>query len=173
MAFQLAQKYGFVNELLAIFRNGGQNQVQQVDPRIDALERKLAAKEREEEESSTNAARMQIESFANETDATGMLTHPYFDNVKELMGALLQSGVHSDLQSAYDAAIKAHPDTHALQATLNGEQRQADAKERAQRAEKANKATPPKKGKHVPEKPAKPTGSVDDTMREIYNSIAS
>jgi hypothetical protein len=54
----------------------------------------------------------QIQSFAQERDGAGQVKHPHFDNkaVKERMGALLEKGLASDLEDAYQQSIWAMPD---------------------------------------------------------------
>lgn len=176
MTLQLAQRYGFGNELVAIIRGKGQNLpiAPARDPRVDALERKIAEQDRRVSEQSQQSVMQAIESFQNATDEAGQLEHPYFENVRPYMIALLQSGQHETLEDAYEAAIWTHPETRdvmlaAQKAAVTG-QRQDIAKDRATKARKANKVNLPKRGNHE-SRPAKPTGSIEDTMRETLAAL--
>lgn len=179
MVLQLVQQYGFGNELVAMIRGGGQNTQQQApayDPRVDQLEKRLAEQDRLAEERSTQSVQQVIEDFTNAVDEDGSLVNPYFANVQDLMIPLLESGQKETLEEAYEAALWMHPETREIllgQRTSQTEgRRQVEAKERATKGRKANKVNLPKRGHHD-SKPNKPTGSIEDTMRETMESLKS
>ena len=100
LAVEMAQKYGFMNELVASITQGGQNnQPMQPynDPRIEELERKFTAQTEATEKAGTDEAVGLIQTFATETTEDGTLAHPYFENVRELMRTLIESGQQPDL----------------------------------------------------------------------------
>ena len=127
------------------------------DPQVAALTQKVKSLEAASQQQVYNqqqAAAQQanglIQQFASETDASGQPLHPYFEQVKPLMGALLQAKQASSLEDAYDKAINADPVirqqiTAAQQAKASQEEeakRQA-AVEKAKRAKRAPKSTAP------------------------------
>ena len=77
---------------------------------------------------------------------------PYFEAVKQTMAGLLQSGLASDLQSAYDKAIRLDPDIW--------QQQQAEAQQaKAQaEAEQRHKQVTEARAKAVSPKSSSPTG---------------
>lgn len=176
MTLQLAQRYGYINELVAMVRGNRQNipVAPAHDPRIDQLERRIAEQDRLAQERATSTVQQAIESFTSAVDEDGHLVNPYFENVRHLMIPLLESGQHETLESAYEAALWTHPETRDImlaqaKSSVVG-RRQVEAKERATRARKANKVNLPKRGNHESQ-PNKPTGSIEDTMRETYESL--
>ena len=179
MTLQLMQQYGFGNELVAMLRGDVQNNQQQApayDPRVDMLEKRLAEQDRLAKEQSDQSVRQVIEQFAQAVDEDGSLVNPYFSNVQELMIPLLESGQKVTLEDAYEAALWMHPETREIllgqRTTETESKRQVEARERATKGRKANKVNLPKRGHHD-STPNKPTGSIEDTMRETMDSLKS
>lgn len=128
----------------ADMRQGLQTQAQQgFDPRLHAINQQVAQLQGEIKKQ--NDLRVQqeqgaitglIEVFAADKEA-----HPYFEEVKADMAALLQGGRAKDLQDAYDKAVFANPDTRSalLAANKAGDEgkRVADEKAKADKAKKA------------------------------------
>ncbi|MBP5215822.1 MAG: hypothetical protein J6039_04615 [Alphaproteobacteria bacterium] len=81
-----------------------------------------------------------LEMFGRQTDADGNLLHPYFEDVKEQLIGLLNSGEAQDITSAYDNALWLNPQIREKLI----EQKISD---RAAEAEKAKKAAFNAKGK--------------------------
>lgn len=127
------------------------------DPQVAALTQKVqsleAASQQQvysQQQQVAQQANGMIQQFASETDANGQPLRPYFEQVKPLMGALLETKQASSLEDAYDKAINADPTirqqiTAAQQAKASQEEdakRQA-AVEKAKRAKRAPKSTAP------------------------------
>jgi hypothetical protein len=178
-ALQLAQQYGFINDMVAILSGNVQNSnhAPPQDPRVDELLRRQEELEQSKEQEALDSGVRQVEEFASATDENGQLLHPYFENVKEDMYAVLQSGRAEDLETAYEAALWMNPETRTLQAREQTSQleqeRHEQAKERAKKARKANKVNIAKRGDHDPSSPEKPTGSIEDTMRETMERLSA
>lgn len=91
---------------------------------------------------------------------------PYFEQVKDTMAQLLQSGVATDLQTAYDKAVRLHDDIWQEQ---QAQQAKREAEERAkQAAEKKAKAVSPKSA--TPTGPAS-TGGGKTSLRDTIASL--
>lgn len=150
------------------------------DSKIRELEEKLARFEQSTVQVKQTEAMNKIEAFANAENESGELKYPYFENVRNQMAVLIEAAHHEgrtlSLEEAYDAAVWSHPDTRRLMMTAQSSdaerKRQEEAKRRAANAQKANKVNLSKKGSHDLKQP-KPTGSVDDTLREAMENIKS
>lgn len=81
-----------------------------------------------------------LDLFGQQTDASGCLLHPYFSEVKDVVLRLLNSGVLTDVNQAYESALWMHP---AIRAELINKQISTKAVE----AQKAKKAAFSPKGK--------------------------
>lgn len=81
-----------------------------------------------------------IRMFGRQIDQSGNLLHPYFDEVKQQVFALLNSGTAADIEQAYESALWLNPPTRArlIQQTINTQTAEA---------EKAKKAAFAPKGK--------------------------
>lgn len=106
MFTKLATDYGV--PLQALYQ-GQTGQPSQGDPQFSALLQEVNALKSQygqmytsQEQREAAAAASQIESFKAQA--------PHFDAVRPTMAGLLQSGMATDLQSAYDKAIRLHDD---------------------------------------------------------------
>lgn len=87
-----------------------------------------------QEQEKTTALERQIEEFKQSA--------PHFDEVKETMAQLLQSGAASDLKSAYDKAIRLNDDLwNQQQAAAQQAKAQADTQEAIRKAAEAKAKT--------------------------------
>lgn len=145
----------------------------QVDPQVQALQAQLGqmqswiqqqSQQREQQE--RESLNSQIQTFANDP------SNVYFGEVKSEMAALLQAGLATDLKDAYDKAVYANPVTRAkLQAeqlAKTEEARKQEASQKAQVAKRAAVLNLPKRGVL---QPAKPVGSMEDTIRETAQRL--
>lgn len=83
----------------------------------------------------------EIDQFRNAKGSDGKPAHPYFDEVKDWVVGLLQTGRASDLKSAYDSAVYAHAPTRAkVLADQQAQQRREAEKQQREHAAKAQKA---------------------------------
>lgn len=162
---ELAQAYGVD---LAALVNGSpqpQRQVQQpsFDPNIipQLIDQRLNAWQQDQ------ALNVQIQSFANARDAAGNVAHPHFANesVKQHMSALLDKGLATDLQDAYDKAVWALPD---IRTSLMAPKPQAIVVDQGSKAKKAMVSPRGAPSGSVPAKPNgyDPKASIEDDIRE-------
>lgn len=86
----------------------------QVLPQVAALQQQLQNLVEDKENAAKQQALSEVETFRNAKDETGNLRHLYFDNVKDLMHALLSSGQAESLEDAYERAARAHPEVWKL-----------------------------------------------------------
>lgn len=185
MAVEMASKYGFINELFAHFTQTGQNNQQQafnpatmqLQQEVDGLKQTLQQQQEQQQSAEQNEAVSAVQAFATEAKEDGSLVHPYYENVRELMGILLESGKQQTLDGAYNAALWMSEDTRGLlqsQQQSEGEQkRQSEAAERATKAKRAKTVAISSSGTHDSGTPNQPTGSVEDTMRETLANMKS
>jgi hypothetical protein len=100
-------------------------------------------------------------------------SNPYFDQVKDTMAGLLQSGMASDLQSAYDKAVRLNDEVFAQ--AQQAKQDEAEKHRRETEAAKVNKA----RANTVSPRTATPAGVVSSggkkdlrsTLEEAVESV--
>ena len=183
LAIQMAQQYGFLPQLVEFINTKGQNvqqrgQIDQVlaplQQQIGQLESRLKAKEDAERQSQESSLSQEVDGFINASEPDGTLKHPYFWNVRDMMVAMLNAGAAGNYEEAYDLAVRSHPETRPIVEAEQERQRltktQAETKARAEKAKKAQTVNIRKTGTHGATG-SKPTGSIDDTLRETLNSI--
>jgi hypothetical protein len=143
---------------------------------VQQLKQELFQRKQAEQQQHTAQAQTAIEKFATETDESGQPKHPFLDRVQEDMAVLLESGRATTLQDAYDKAVWSNPDTRQLmqqkQLAAETAKRQAEAKERAAKAKRSSQVNLEKRGQHDSSS-RKPTGSLDDTLKETFDRLAS
>jgi len=182
MLMSMAQDRGVLNELVARCQQNGQNvqQSTQLDPlRQDVAQLKQMIEQRDvaEQQTATTQAVTSMTEFANEVGDDGVLSHPYFQNVRQEMAHFLRNGLVSTFQDAYDRATWANPEIRKILqsqqvSSVQTEQQEA-AKARADKARKAQTVNLSKSGTHDADTPDGPTGTVEDTMKETMNNIRS
>lgn len=127
--------------LSALVQRAQQQPQQQTayNPHVAALERKLAFLEQNMTAREQEALQQEIARFSTDK--------PYFEDVRPLMATLLESGQAQDLQTAYDMAVRANPDTFGR---TQQDQRRSEASRKAAetraKAEKAKQAAVSVKG---------------------------
>jgi hypothetical protein len=107
---------------------------QQYDPQqsmvlseVNTLKQQLAQFQQMNEQREQLTLQQEIDKFRAEA--------PHFEEVKETMGMLLQSGVATDLKSAYDKAIRLNDEVwQKQQAEASQAQAQADVQKQVQKA---------------------------------------
>lgn len=112
----LAQQYGINVGQLGQQPFGGPQQPQgYADPQITALmqtvqslQSRLEGQDKARETEAQAALQKQIEDFASDP------RHPYFDNVRQAMGALMRSNPDLSMEDAYDRACYADPEIRGL-----------------------------------------------------------
>jgi hypothetical protein len=153
-----------------------------LDQKLAPLLNKIEMLERERLNSQTQSKQQQdsqlvqtIDSFASETDDTGSLSHPYFDNVRDLMAALLDSGSASTLKDAYALAVETHPQTRdiirATNAQKESERKANEARERSAKLKRNNQVNFDKKPTHSSKTAVQ--GSMRETIESTYERAIS
>lgn len=77
----------------------------------------------------------QIQAFASDP------AHPFFNDVRQLMGTLMESGQADTMQAAYEMATRAHPTTYAQTQLLEREAVDKRKAEEVAKARQANRAS--------------------------------
>ena len=145
----------------------------QVDPQVATLTSRLQQLEgwiqqqnQSREWQERQALDSQIEQFKSDP------SHIYFERVRSEMAGLLQAGLASDLKDAYEKAIYANPTVRpqvlAKQQAERDEKARQEANSKAQAAKQAAAVNVSRRG-IVP--PAKPVGSMEDTIRETAERL--
>lgn len=124
---------------------------QQADPQFSMLAQELNQLKNQwtqfqslQQQQEQKSLQSEIQEFAEKA--------PHFDAVRETMAQLLQSGVASDLQSAYDKAIRLHDDIWQKQ------QEEARQAELAKAADAQRETVAKAKAKAVSPRSSSPTG---------------
>lgn len=145
---------------------------------INDLRTKVYARDAADRQRGEAAAQAQMDRFANEKDAAGNLSHPFFADVTEDMTALAridaQAGRPLDLASLYDRAVYANPETRskllALQKDTEAKQAAAAAKAKTEAARAASSSVTgaPSPGQTANSKPAERPlrDTIADAVRE-------
>lgn len=107
------------------------------DPRVDSLQKKLESFESQAKQTQEQQIQTQLTSFQNEKDDSGNLKHPFFDQVKQRMGQVIQSGAANSLEQAYQMAIAGDSELSAKQVQLIKEAEEKKRREEAKRAGRA------------------------------------
>ena len=152
------------------------------DPRIDkltetvtTLQQSLQQQQMSAAQAQEEALRSEVTQFAEAKDDSGQPLHPHFDNVRLIMGSLMQADPSMSLKDAYDRAVFAHPETRA--AVLSEREKANKAKEErkineAKKAAKVNKkvsSAPASK----PKMPKKLDDEVSDAFDELYPNFGA
>lgn len=137
---QLANDYG-VNLGAVTGQQGYDPQFSSLASELNQIKNQWGQFQQQQELMEQTQLRTEIDSFKADK--------PYFEDVREVMAGLLQSGMADDLQSAYDKAIRLNDDVFSK---LQSEQ---SAKAEAQRQEKLASA----KAKALSPKSTSPTGN--------------
>lgn len=134
----LAQTHGVDPRAFAQVLMGGQGQQPQVAPEVrqlygefQALKQGLDSERSQARNAQYQQMLSQVESFAKDPQ------HAYFENVREPMAQLVESGRAKDLQDAYEQATWAHPEIRPLliQQQLEVQQKAAADAARAKSAQ--------------------------------------
>lgn len=167
MFHQLARDYGID------LQQAAQAPQQTFDPMSFQLQQKLQELERWKEEQTLalqsheqHTLNSEIARFAAQPDKV------FFEDVRNDMAGLLQAGMATDLNDAYEKAIYANPAIRAKVLAQQKEQaelqRKAVAQQKAQAAKQAASVNVSRKGT-LPS--AKPIGSMDDTIRDTAREL--
>lgn len=170
MIHQVMNEYG-INPDDAYTYTQNAPQAPQADPQVAQLYQYVQQLEQQQHQLLSQQQRREMETLNSEI-ARFSADKPHFDSVRNEMAALLQAGIATDLQSAYEQAIYANPQVRAQ--VLAEQQAAAEAKRkqesnvRAQEAKKAASVNVPRKGIMGAQRPI---GSMDETIRETAQKL--
>lgn len=134
---RIAQTYGISLE------NVVQQRQNPVDPQYESLQQRLARLETERQQETQQRQYQQQQELTSQITAfAASPDHPHFETVKTHMGTLLQNGLATSMQDAYDQAVWSRPDLRsamlAAQQAAEQSKRQADAAAKASAARAAS-----------------------------------
>lgn len=160
MFARLAQDYGVPLAAIAGGQQGGLDPVvPQLMQQIQELKGQISSVSSWQEQQVVTAAKQQLEAFSDTEK------YPHFEQVRETMAGLLQSGLAQDLQSAYDKAVRMNDEV------WNAEQeRQALANAQKQAQEKAAAAAAAK-ARAVSPKTSTPSGVANTNVKGLRASL--
>lgn len=168
-----AQQRGLTAEQIFGQPQQSQGQPQVADPYIANLNQQLGefknyieTQRRQTDQARTADLTGQIRSFETAADDKGKPLHPYFTELKPLMGSLMRDGQAADLQTAYEMASRAHPDVSAKIASAQRAQQERDrAVDQRKKAEAARKAGSSISGAPGDRSAAPPSGDIREDLR--------
>ena len=140
-------------------------QVVQLRDQVSQLQGYLQNQQNQQQQARVVDTQQTIDTFANATTDDGAVAHPHFAAVRTTMGGLIQSGVATDMNAAYEMAVYADPELRSSLIDLQADKVQAKAKQaanvrKAKRAQRSNV-----KSSGVPATEALPAnGSVRDAI---------
>ena len=120
------------------FHSENDPKVTKLETTIDDLQRRLDSFENAGVQRDNKAVQDEIAVFKAETDANGNLTHPYFDEARDEMGILMQTGKAKTLQDAYEDSPTVR--SKGLEVVKNPEKDKLALKKAREEAAKAKKA---------------------------------
>ena len=161
---QLAQSYN-------VSLDGEQKEIdpalKAMQDKVNSLEYHYAQTQRQAQQAAHERVSQDVEAFASDP------AHEFFDEVSEQIVPLINAGY--DLEEAYQNAIWLNPVTRQKEIDRTAKAAEAkaleDAKKEAQKAQKAKAANV--RGRDTSKASTEPTGTMEDTMREIYRDIQS
>jgi hypothetical protein len=166
----LAQQYGIDLNAVGMPSNNGADTF--ADPALDAVAARIARLEQglngihaTSQNSEHASAAAMLTEFESNPD------HRYYNDVRQIMGALVLSGQASSLQEAYVQACRAHPQVFAA---MEAETRAKADKERATEAAKARRlGLQSPRSTSAPGAIVAPGASMEETLRTTFREIQS
>lgn len=167
MFYQLAQNFGVDLKALT------SDEAPQVDPNIAALQQQIQSLQQHIQSQQSQSQAALYTKAESEVQGFATPDRPYFDDVREDMARLINSGLANDLQDAYEQATWRNPTVRAR--LLAEQQAQAEAKrqeEAKKKAEEARRAAAVNVSSKPVPNPTDPLGSMEETMRAAYRRAA-
>ena len=166
----LAQSYGVdlkaVNDDTAIEDEYADPQMKAMQQQIAQLQGTITNQQQQAQNMQKQEVQAMIDNFQTAKDADGNLKHPHFDVVQNQMLGLISSGVAKDIESAYEMAVYANPETRAkvLEEKVKNETKQEVKAEAVQKAKKQQRVNV--KGSGTPSNSAVPSGmTLNETIK--------
>ncbi len=163
------------NALLSILQGGNVQtanglQQAQFNPAIESLQQRLDRIEREQQDREQQRQLQETQSLTSQIeDFKSKPGHEHFEQVRELMGVLLESGKAADLEDAYNRAIYADPEIRSSLLTAQSQEqsgkRLTELKATTERAKSAAVSVTGGPGSSRPLNGAGSVGSIEDDLR--------
>jgi len=166
------EKVNLFNQLQQMYGVTAQDEATQVDPvlksvqdKVNMLEQHLTQAQQATLQEARARVEQDVEAFAADP------AHEFFDEVSEQIVPLINSGY--SLEDAYQNAIWLNPVTRQKEIDRTAAKAAEDAEKAAKaQAEKARKAKSANvRGRDTGRTPTEATGTMEDTMREVYREI--
>ena len=128
----------------------------------------------QQQQSVQQSTQSMIDQFAAQTDDNGNPAHPHFEQVRSVMGTLINAGNAPDLKTAYEMAVYADPNLRQQEMQrFAAKQSQSEVKKEAvKKAKKAQRSTV--RGSAAPAQPTLPAKmSVRDTIEASIRQLES
>ena len=138
--------------------------VRRLEETVARLTQQLEQRSQQEQQSTVQSQQAQIQAFARD--------NPHFEDVRNIMGGLIQTGQAADLKTAYDMACYASP---AIRAKLLASERQTQASKAQQEADAARRrgssVTPSRAASGEQRRAAPKDERVEDTLAANYDRL--
>ena len=151
------------------------------DPQVKALQQQvnqltgfIQNQQTQQQQSVQQSTQSMIDQFAAQTDDNGNPAHPHFEQVRSVMGTLINAGNAPDLKTAYEMAVYADPNLRQQEMQrFAAKQSQSEVKKEAvKKAKKAQRSTV--RGSAAPAQPTLPAKmSVRDTIEASIRQLES
>jgi hypothetical protein len=169
-----AGRVGLIRQLAQSYNVSLDGEQKEVDPALKAMQDKVSSLENHYAQSQQHAQQVAHDRVSQDVDAFASdPAHEFFDEVSEQIVPLINAGY--DLEDAYQNAIWLNPVTRQkeIDRTAKDAETKAldDAKKEAQKAQKAKAVNV--RGRDTSKASTEPTGTMEDTMREVYRDIQS
>jgi len=172
----LAQQFGVMDHLREQFAPDTDDdftdpEIKALRQQVQTLQSQLGNFQTQTQSQQQEQLLSQIDSFKNQTDDSGQLVHPYFDQVRTQMATLVQQG--KSLDEAYNEAVWMVPEFRESHLKTVQSKKQSESEvDKARRVKKAKQAAKANKtsSKSKAEEDAKLT--VRDELRAAWNQFS-
>ena len=164
------QKAAVVHEIMRIAGMTPETlaQAPKIDPNLSALEQRLNQLQAALRQRDEHTLRQQEQSLHSEISRWSQ-GKEHFETVRETMAALLHAEQAENLDEAYEMATWGNPTIRAQIIAKQQEAARAESTKKAQEAKRSAAVNVQRRGAIEPT--SKPTGSMDDTLRETAKRL--
>ena len=168
------EKVNLFNQLQQMYGVTANGEAPQVDPalksvqdKVNMLEQHLTQAQQRTLQEARTRVEQDVEAFASDP------AHEFFDEVSEQMIPLINAGY--SMEDANNNAIWLNPVTRQKEVDRTAKEAEKKALQEAEKeAEKARKAKSANvRGRDTSKASTEPTGTMEDTMRQVYREIQS
>jgi len=169
-----AGRVNLIRQLAQSYNVSLDGEQKEVDPVLKAMQDKVNNLENHYAQSQQQAQQVAHDGISQDVDAFASdPAHEFFDEVSEQIVDAINNN-HS-LEDAYALALRTNPIVY--QRELDRQIKEAVEKDRAERKSEETKAQKAKaanvRGRDTSKASTEPTGTMEDTMREVYRDIQS